>query len=101
MQAVLNGETEMPSTLAPPPPPPKPLPPPPPAVKAARSAASAPTPVSPARQKREAAITRPAGPERVLAKPVKAPLGLLVGVAAACLILGVLLTVVAMKVFVR
>jgi hypothetical protein len=49
---------------------------------------------------RDQLSTRPDRGRPVLSQPAGPPIGLLVGVAAACLILGVLLTVVVMK-FVR
>ncbi len=87
MQAVLAGETKMPATLAPPPAPP---PPPPPAAPALAS--------------REGTSTKPerGAQKRAAAKVATAmPLGLLAAVAAMCLVLGVLLTVIAMKVLGR
>jgi serine/threonine protein kinase len=95
MQAVLAGATEIPASLTPPapvavPPPvsvPVPPPPKPPVSVPVRGVAS----------------TKPEGASAKLARETAndrgAPIGLLVGVAAACLILGVLITVVAMKMF--
>jgi serine/threonine-protein kinase len=99
MQAVLIGATEMPATLAPPPAPPPELAPtePPPPLKPKR----APTPAVAPSTPRGSQETKPDRPKRAMAKSNAAPIGLLVGVAAACLILGVLITVVAMKVFVH
>ncbi len=107
MQAVLNGATEMPATLAPPPPPPPPPPMPPEAltpVIGQGKVKRAPTPGASGPGQRT--DTKPDRPKKAMdkarAEPSRgAPLGLLVGVAAACLILGVLITVVAMKVFVH
>jgi serine/threonine-protein kinase len=108
MKAVLAGETVMPATLAPPPPP-SPLPPevatpvigqgkvkraPTPAAASSRGGARTPMDTKPDRPK--------SAMDKVRGEPSRgAPIGLLVGVAAACLILGVLITVVAMKVFVH
>jgi hypothetical protein len=109
MQAVLNGATEMPATLVPPPPP---APAPPPPARSSPEMASTPvigrgkvkhasSPAGPPGGARAALDTKPERSKKALAKQAGAPIGLLVGVAAACLILGVLITVVAMKVFVH
>ena len=70
---------------------------PPPPLKPKR----APTPAAPPTAPRASQETKPDRPKRAMAKSNAAPIGLLVGVAAACSILGVLITVVAMKVFVH
>jgi serine/threonine-protein kinase len=121
MQAVLDGATELPSTLAPPKPVvPEPTPEPivPKAKRGSAKSASGATPraqkvrdemsTKPDRGKRELAVaTQERSPERQapsakerMAKPARTgpPVMLLIGVAAGCLILGVLLTVVVMKV---
>jgi serine/threonine-protein kinase len=85
MQAVLAGETKMPATLAPPP---APLPPPPP-----------PPPAAPPLVSRDPTATKPErGAQKRIAKATAVPIGMLAAVAAMCLVLGVLLTVIAMKV---
>jgi serine/threonine protein kinase len=100
MQAVLGGATSMPASLTPPvavqPTPPPAAPPPPPPAKAAPVA----TPAAPPPSARTDLSTRPDRGKAAAAAQAGTPIGLLLGVAAACLILGVLLTVVVMK-FVR
>ena len=111
MQAVLAGATQLPASLTPPAPvvelAPTPTPPvrsAPPPVRSAAPAASAPvtTPAGTPALARDPMSTRPdRGQPSVPVRKDGTQFGLLLGVAAACLILGVLLTVVAMKVFVR
>jgi serine/threonine-protein kinase len=98
MHAVLQGATQIPATLTPPAAPVIPITTPilssgpPPAANGA----------APGSGPREPLSTRPDRGQRTPAAAHPGPsMGLLVGVAAACLILGVLITVVAMKVFVR
>jgi serine/threonine-protein kinase len=105
MQAVLQGATQLPPSVTPPAPPIQ--------VPISVTPASAPvqTPQAPlaangAGSGRDPMATRPdrgrqPGSAQQLAAPAGPSMGLLVGVAAACLILGVVITVVAMKVFVR
>ncbi|MGO9708052.1 MAG: serine/threonine protein kinase, partial [Polyangiaceae bacterium] len=102
MQAVLAGATELPASLTPAAPPAQAPPPPivpPPAPSSKKPLAS------PAREqmstKPEGAPAKREALAKGRAKDAGTPIGLLVGVAAACLVLGVLITVVAMKVFAR
>jgi eukaryotic-like serine/threonine-protein kinase len=102
MQAVLAGATELPASLAPAPPP-TPEPPTPVIVSTPQPASSRRAPGT-SQPVRDETSTKPerGSAKRELAKPPgAAPALLLVGVAAACLIIGVLITVVAMKVFVH
>jgi serine/threonine protein kinase len=98
MQAVLSGATQLPAALAPPTPPPAEVAPP--ANSATKKGAASPP--------REPTSTRPEGkPDRPQAKAAdmvaapKSSMGLLVGVAAGCLVLGVLITIAVMKMIVH
>jgi eukaryotic-like serine/threonine-protein kinase len=96
MQAVLAGATVLPASL-------NPAPPPPPVavVSAPVSSKKAPPPPPSAREPASTKPERPRAQDELARPSGAAPIGLLVGVAAACLIIGVLITVVAMKVFIH
>jgi serine/threonine protein kinase len=96
MQAVLAGATELPASLTPP---------------AAAAVAPAVVHSTPAPKPAAPPLVREAASTKPDAKTAKqsletvgdrgTPIGLLIGVAAACLVLGVLITVAAMKIFGR
>ncbi|HEY2513185.1 MAG TPA: hypothetical protein VGI39_20090, partial [Polyangiaceae bacterium] len=101
MQAVLAGATKLPASIAPIAPPPPP--PPPPTPSSPRPGAAGPPRAAPVQTPpgttpalRSDISTRPDRHKEAAAAAQIAgtPIGLLVGVAAACLLLGVLLTVV-------
>jgi serine/threonine-protein kinase len=93
MQAVLNGATTLPTNLGTGAPAPH-LATPTPAIAEARGPNSS----GPISSLREPTATRPdRSPRAQSAPPAKTPLGLLLGVAAACLLVGVIVTVLAMK----
>jgi serine/threonine-protein kinase len=104
MQAVLAGATELPASLTPPP---AAVEPPTPVISAPVAPKVAKPQTPPAPPARDEMSTKPDGTgKRAALQKAKVadagtPIGLLVGVAAACLVLGVLITVVAMKVFAR
>ncbi len=114
MQAVLAGATELPASLGT-----APIPalPPPPVFTSPVPPKSSSTPVrdamstkpegkkprSPPGQAQTPAQTPLPSAQAVLSRPAErgTPIGLLVGVAAACLVLGVVITVAVMKIFVH
>jgi serine/threonine-protein kinase len=105
MQAVLQGQTQMPPSIAPAPPPVavvpvQSAPPVPSAAPPRQQMATKPDRERPASE-RAPAQRAPSERAPSAVQPAGTSIGLLVGVAAACLILGVLITVVAMKVFVH
>jgi serine/threonine-protein kinase len=103
MQAVLEGATSLPASLAPPGVGPVPVAPPvfssTPAPPPKKSSAA--PPPAPARAQLSTRPDRPMTKDVSKRPPPKSQAGLLVGVAAACLLIGVVLAVVAMKVFAR
>jgi serine/threonine-protein kinase len=97
MQAVLAGATELPASLTPPPP--VAIAPPPIVASVAPAPKLSPSPLA-----RDPKSTKPEGTAKASLDGTSdrgTPIALLVGVAAACLVLGVLITVVAMKMFAR
>jgi serine/threonine protein kinase len=109
MQSVLAGATELPASLTPAPAPAE-TPTPPIAAPVAPVKRTPPAPQAPAREPFSTKPERPLAKREASASATLAngaanergtPIGLLVGVAAACLVLGVLITVVAMRVLAR